>query len=64
MKHFSLERKHWALFRKTYASVQDKIQQEIISMGGYVFIFSIIFLLLALERKKNPVRNPKKYLCF
>lgn len=52
MKHFSLEHNHWALFRNMYASVQDKIQNEITSEIGDVIIFSIIFLLLGLEKKK------------
>ena len=39
MKPFSVERIYWTLFLKKYASISDKIQQQIISKEGEVIIF-------------------------
>jgi len=38
-KPFSVERKYWTLFRNKYASISDKIQQQIISKEDDVCIF-------------------------
>jgi hypothetical protein len=35
---FNIEHKHWKIFRKMHASIPDKIQQEIISKVGDVFM--------------------------
>ena len=39
MKPFSVERIHWTLFLKKYASISDKIQQQIISNESEVMMF-------------------------
>ena len=42
---FQRRRKRWTLFRDMHTSISDKMQQEIISKGGNVFIFYHIALL-------------------
>jgi hypothetical protein len=39
MKLFSIERKHWTLFRNMYTSTLDKIQKEFFSKVGDILIF-------------------------
>ena len=39
MKPSSVERLHWTLFPKKYASISDKIQQQIISKESEVMMF-------------------------
>ena len=39
MEPFSVEHIYWTLFRNKYSSISDKIQQQIISKEGDVFIF-------------------------
>jgi hypothetical protein len=53
MKLFSVERKHWTLFHNMYASNSNKIQQEIISKVGDVFIFYHIVLTDMLDFKNS-----------
>ena len=42
---FQRRRKRWTLFRDMHTSISDKMQQEIISKGGNVFIFYHIALI-------------------
>ena len=42
---FQRRRKCWTLFRDMHTSISDKMQQEIISKGGNVFIFYHIALI-------------------
>ena len=45
MKTFSVEHIYWTLFRNKYSSISDKIQQQIISKEGDVFIFCHTILI-------------------
>jgi hypothetical protein len=51
IKLFSVECKHWMLFLKMYASISKKIQQEIVSEVGDVFIYYYIILIDMLDFK-------------
>jgi hypothetical protein len=53
MKLFNIEHKHWTLFRKMHASIPDKIQQEIISKVGDIFIFYHIDLIDMMDFKNS-----------
>jgi len=43
MKPFSVERIYWTIFRNKYASISDKIQQQIISkVDDVCIVFHIV----------------------